>query len=207
MSLTDLILVGRLLFQECLKALLGPLLFILYVNDIKSVISHSSLKMFADDLTLYRSITDDDDCELLQWDLWKIYEWTLTWLLRLNPLKCEALNIANKRNPVRFNYYIGSHLISWVQKVKYLGVYVTPKLNWSVHCKYCAHKATVCLNRLRRIMFGASSSARNLAYKCLVRPHLEYACPVWSPFTSTNLNLLETVQRRAARWICSIWNP
>ena len=77
-------------------SILGPLLFILYVNDIKSVISHSYLKMFADDLTLYRNIASVSDCELLQWDLRRIYEWTLTWLLRLNLLKCEALNITNK---------------------------------------------------------------------------------------------------------------
>ena len=180
-------------------SILGLLLFILYVNDIKSVISHSYLKMFADDLTLYRNIASVSDCELLQWDLRRIYEWTLTWLLRLNPLKCEALNINNKRCPLHFNYYIGSHLISWVQKVKYLGVFVTSKLNWSDHYKYCVHKATVCLNHLCRIMFGASFLAKNIAYKCLVRPHLEYACPVWSPFTSSNIKLIESVQRRAAR--------
>ena len=91
--------------------------------------------------------------------------------------------------------------------MKYLGVFVTSKLNWSDHCKYCVRKATVCLNHLHRIMFGASFSAKNIAYKCLVRPHLEYACPVWSPFTSSNIKLIESVQRRAAHWICSTWNP
>ena len=143
-------------------SILGPQLFILYVNDIKSVISHSFLKMFTDDLTLYRNIASVSDCELIQWDLRRIYEWTLTWLLRLNPLKREVLNITNKCCPLHFNYYIGSHLISRVQKVKYLGVFVASKLNWSNHCKYCVHKATVCLNHLRRIMFGASFSAKNL---------------------------------------------
>ena len=53
-------------------------------------------------------------------------------------------------------------------------------------------------------MFGASSSAKNIAYKCLVRPHLEYACPVWSPFTSANIKLIESIQHRASP---SIWNP
>ena len=56
-------------------------------------------------------------------------------------------------------------------------------------------------------MFGASFSAKNIAYKCVVRPHLEYACPVWSPFTSANIKLIESVQCRAAHWICSTWNP
>ena len=131
-------------------------------------------------------------------DLNRIYEWTRTWLLRLNSLKCEALNISNKHCPLHFTYCVGSDLICWVQKVKYLGVFVTSKLNWSDHCKYCVHKAKVCLNHLRCIMIGASSSAKNIAYKCLVRPHLEYACPVWSPFTSTNIKLIGSVQCRAA---------
>ena len=59
-------------------SILGPLLFILYVNDIKTVISHSYLKMFADDLILYKKVASVGDCELLQWDLNRIYEWTRT---------------------------------------------------------------------------------------------------------------------------------
>jgi len=77
---------------------------------INSVISHSNLKMFADDLTLHRNVASVSDCELLQWDLIRIYEWTLTWLLWLDPLKCEALNIINKRSPIHCNCY---HSICW----------------------------------------------------------------------------------------------
>ena len=74
-----------------------------------------------------------------------------------------------------------------------------------LHVTYIA--TAVCLNHLRRIMFGASFSAKNIAYKCLVRPHLEYACPDWPPFTFANIKLIESMQRRAAHWICNTWNP
>ena len=57
-------------------------------------------------------------------------------------------------------------------------------------------------------MFGCNSEARCRAYKAIVRPLLEYACVVWSPHTVKDVNLLEAVQRRAARWACgSHWDP
>ena len=99
-------------------SVLGPLLFILYVNDVVSVIKHSTLKMFADDLILYREVVSIEDCQKLQQDLTQVYEWSLSWLLRLHPKKYEAINITNKRNPITFSYFVGSHLISWMQKVK-----------------------------------------------------------------------------------------
>ena len=188
-------------------SILGPLFFILYVNDVSSVVKHSSIKMFADDLTLYRDVASVDDCCLLQQDLSQVYEWTVRWLLRLHPGKCEAITLTNKRSPITFSYSIGLHSVSWVKQVKYLGLYVTPKLDWSLQCKHAASRATACLNRLRRVMYGSSPIAKAIAYKSLIRPHLEYACQVWSPYTNKNINLLESVQRRASRWICSKWNP
>ena len=72
---------------------------------------------------------------------------------------------------------------------------------------HAASRATACLNRLRRIMYGSSPIAKAIAFKCLVRPHLEYACQVWSPYTNKNIDLLESVQCRASRWIYSKWDP
>ena len=136
-----------------------------------------------------------------------MYEWTVRWLLRLHPGKCEAITLTNKRSPITFSYSIGLHSVSWVKQVKYLGLYVSPKLDWSLQCKHAASRATARLNRLRRVMYGSSPIAKAIAYKSLIRPHLEYACQVWSPYTSKNINLLESVQRRTSRWICSKWNP
>ena len=80
-------------------SILGPLLFILDVNNLSSVVKHSSIKMFANDLILYRDVASVDDCRLLQQDLSQVYEWTVRWLLHLHPGKCEAITITNKRSP------------------------------------------------------------------------------------------------------------
>ena len=122
------------------------------------------------------------------------------------PFICEAVNITNKRHPINFEYFIGSHPIPWSQKVKYLGIVISSKLRWNDHCRYVVSKATKCLNRIRRAMFGCTQAAKVSAYKALVRPYLEYACVVWAPYTAQDISLLESVQNRAARWIKSFWD-
>ena len=188
-------------------SILGPLLFILYVDDIRSVVQTSSLRLFADDVCLYAQISSDDDCLKLQNDLSRIYNWSTKWQLKLNPQKCDALNISNKRSPVVFNYFIGSSPISWSKKVKYLGIIFNSTLKWHDQCHYVVSKATQCLNRLRRAMYGCTSAAKAHAYKAIVRPCLEYACTVWSPYAAGDIKAIESVQRRSARWIKSSYDP
>ena len=188
-------------------SILGPLLFILYVDDVRSVVKHSSIKIFADDISLYSRVSCYDDCLKLQDDLSCVYQWSLKWQLKLNPKKCEAINISYKRSPINFDYCIGSCPILWSQKVKYLGVVMNSKLKWNDHCQYVVSRATKCLNRLRRAMYGCTQEAKINAYRALVRPYLEYACAVWAPHTARDIDLLESVQHRAARWIKSFWDP
>ena len=99
-------------------SVLGPLLFILYVNDIYSVINHSKHGMFADDLTLYTEVHTSADCKLLQDDLASVLLWSQRWQLSLNSAKCEAINISNKRSPVSFSYFINGHPIQWSSQVR-----------------------------------------------------------------------------------------
>jgi len=98
-------------------------------------------------------------------------------------------------------------LESIASKVKYLGIFIQSKLQWSFHCSKIAHKASLSLNQLRRAMFGCSASAKSFTYKALVRPYLEYSYTVWSPYTQKDKAVLESVQWRAARWIKSEYDP
>ena len=188
-------------------SILGPLLFVLYVDDIRSVVQTSSLKLFADDVCLYTQVSSYDDCLKLQSDLSRICSWSIKWQLKLNPQKCDALNISNKRSPIVFNYCIGPSSISWSEKVKYLGIIFNSKLKWRDQCHHVVNKATQCLNRLRRAMYGCTSAAKAHAYKAIIRPCLEYACTVWCPYIAGDIKALESVQRRAARWINSSYDP
>ena len=123
-------------------SILGPLLFITYINDIPSAVS-SNVKIFADDVTLYATVQTVQDCQILQDDLNSISRWCDMWQLRLNPSKCEVLCITNKRSPLYFDYKIGGCSLHWSSSVKYLGIYINSKLNWNNHCAHMAAKATV----------------------------------------------------------------
>ena len=187
---------------------LGPLLFLLYVNDLDSVVKYSTIKLFADDVLLYAPVRSIKDCSALQDDLAAIFYWTTRWQLRLNPNKCEALAITNQRIPLTYTYHIDQHPISWRDSVKYLGLHVHSKLSWSKHCKSIVSKATRSLNCLRSSMFRCSHEAKYVAYRALVCPILEYAAVVWCPHATGDIKLLESLQGRAARWICgSRWSP
>ena len=91
--------------------------------------------------------------------------------------------------------------------MKYLGVVITSNLKWNDHCKRIVQRATQSLNRIRRTMYGCTEKAKTLAYLALVRPCLEYCNVVWTLHTSKNIDLLESVQRRAAWWIKSSFDP
>ena len=138
-------------------SVLGPLLFILYIDSLHHSVIHSTLKIFADDVTVYRVVSNASDCQLLQEDLTRVFDWTVAWQVRLNPAKCEALNLSNKCFPPQFVYAIGGEPISWKSLVRYLGVYINSKLTWSDHCKVAASRASRVLNVLRQTMFGCSA--------------------------------------------------
>ena len=189
-------------------SVLGPLLFLLYIDDMHRVVKHSKLKLYADDVALYREIKSKTDCMLLQEDLDRICDWATKWQLRLNVSKCESFLISNKRKTISFDYYVNHSPLSWKSTVKYLGVMLRSNLSWSAHCKYASAKASKSLNFLRHTLWGATTEAKSMTYKYLVRPSLEYASVVWSPHTVSDKATVESVQRRAARWACgSRWSP
>ena len=180
-------------------SVLGPLLFLLYIDDIHRSVSHSSVLLFADDIALYKEVKSPSDQSMLQDDLSKVFEWSCKWQLNLNPSKCETICISYKRSPPPASYQLNDHVLSTKSVVRYLGILINSHLKWSDHVKYITAKATRPLNVLRHSLY---------TYKCIVRPILEYASPVWYLHSSGDIKQLENVQRRAARWVCgSRWNP
>ena len=119
----------------------------------------------------------------------------------LNPAKCEALNTSHKLSPPQFTYTANGGTISWKPLVKYFGIYINSKLTWSDHCKLTASKAARILNIMCRTMFGCSALAKDMAYRSIVRPCMEYTCVVWNPHDTRDCALFDAVQNRAARWI------
>ena len=78
-------------------------------------------------------------------------------------------------------------------------------MDWGQHISEISSKATKALGFLRRNLAFATTSTKEVAYKTLIRPKLEYAAPFWSPYSKLQINQEEKVQRTAARWTCRRW--
>ena len=154
-------------------SILGPLLFLAYVNDIGDNLK-SSVRLFADDCTIYKQVQKLSDCELLQADLDSLFHWSQTWQLNFNLSKCKVIRLTNKRNLTQYTYRINNVPLDWVSTFKYLGVKLNCKLSWVDHVTEVTLKASRVLNILRRSLRGCSKDAKVKAYTALVRPHLEY---------------------------------
>ena len=93
-----------------------------------------------------------------------------------------------------------------IQSDKYLGVVLDNRLSFNKHTDEISKKATNLLNLCRRNLHMCHENIKETAYKAIIRPHLEYASPSWNPYTSRNINKIEAVQRRAARFVLGNYN-
>ena len=120
--------------------------------------------------------------------------------MSFNPTKCEFLHITNKKTPLIHSYYIATPLIKEVTSIKYLGVQIDNKLTWNDHIQYITHKAAQVNGFLYRNLRQCPPYIKTACYKSMVHPILEYTSSVWDPHTNVNIQKLEPVQRRAARF-------
>ena len=181
---------------------LGPLMFLIYVNNIGKGLS-SRIRLFADDALLYKEIRSQEDADILQDDLSKLERWSVVWQMSFNPQKCTVLRVHRKRNPVRSNYQLLGHTLEESQSSKYLGVEISSDLKWNSHIDAITSKANQTLGFLRRNLQKCPEKVKEQAYTALVRPHLEYASCAWDPYLKKNIEKIEAVQRKAARFVKS----
>ena len=186
---------------------LGPLLFLAFINDLPECVS-SQIRLFADDCLLYRPIKSQDDVKRLRDDLIELQAWEDRWLMSFNPDKCEVLRITNKRkHAIIANYSIRGSVLRTVNSAKYLGVTIAGNLSWKSHINNITKKANSTLGFLRRNLRKCPLKTRELAYNTYVRPTLEYASSVWDTNIKDQINRVERVQRRAARFVKADYHP
>ena len=162
-------------------SILGPFLFLLYINDLPDVISNgSAIALFADDAKCSHIIRNSEDSAALQKDLDNLFNWTNTWGLSYNLKKCESMRISRKRaSPVACltdsPYVLGGHSLSLVPSQKDLGVTVTNKMTWSLDTSVVVAKANRMLGFLRRHCSAhIGPDRKKLLYLTFVRSHLSY---------------------------------
>ncbi|XP_014663381.1 PREDICTED: RNA-directed DNA polymerase from mobile element jockey-like [Priapulus caudatus] len=168
---------------------LGPLLFLLHINDLPDAVV-SQVRLFADDCLIYREIRSIADQIELQRDLERLHDWALTWGMRFNTKKCNILRIHRRAGtPLSFFYELDKHILEEVTTTKYLGLNFSFNLKWDDHISAICAKANSTLGFLRRNLKFAPKTLKKVAYKSLVRSKLEFASIVWDPFLVKNIDV------------------
>lgn len=185
---------------------LGPLLFLVYINDLPESVK-AKTRLFADDCLLYSVIRTAADAKALQDDLDKLQEWEEKWLMKFNPSKCETIRLTNKKKIVDYTYNIHGTNLKLVDEAKYLGLTIDSKLKWGPHTNKAVKKANSTLGFLRRNLRKAPEKLKAQAYQTYVRPTIEYAATIWGTTTNENQHRIEMVQRRAARFVKRQYDP
>ncbi|BHF82677.1 hypothetical protein SprV_0802581600 [Sparganum proliferum] len=181
-------------------SVLGPTLFIIYVNDCVSELN-CDVAMFADDVKLWSVIRTEFYEERLQADLTRLEKWSQDWLLPFNVTKCNVLRVGRTRSLSRRVYHLNGIPLQEVDSQKDLGVWVTASLKPSLHCSKVAKSAMSVVYLVKRAFSTFDEDCFVKVFRTFVRPQLEFAIQAWKPWTSKDLSILEKVQRRATKLV------
>ena len=156
---------------------------------------------------LYRNIKSPIDCQILQDDLNSLSQWDPDCQMKFNVAKCHSMRVTRHLpdKQILFDYTLQQQKLEQVQSAKYLGLTITDNLDWGEHVSEISCKATKTMGFLRRNLSLAPRHTKEVAYKTLVQPQLEYAAPIWNPYHKLQIQEVEKVQRTAARWTCRRW--
>lgn len=181
---------------------LGPLLFNLFINDIRDCFINGSVLLFADDLKLFAEVNGTQDCIKLQEDLERLTTWCNSNGMELNANKCHTMSFSRIKDPLHHVYYINNTPLDNVSTIKDLGVLLDQSLSFSPHISQTITKSLKMLGFIKRTSQDfTNTSSIKLLYCSLVRPHLEYASCVWSPFYNIHIRNIENVQHKFLRYI------
>ncbi|XP_068896501.1 uncharacterized protein [Tenebrio molitor] len=172
-------------------SVLGPLLFIVYTADVKYSV-RSSWVMYADNMKIYN---DSLNYQMLSNDISNISKWASDWQLPLNIGKCTVLHVGDK-NPSH-GYYLGGVELLKSSSCLDLGVLVTSNLSWWEHTSYVVKRANKIVYLLSKTFTKTTLAVTAKLIKSYVRPVLEFGHGVWAPNLKRDIDLLESVQRRA----------
>ena len=184
---------------------LGPLLFILFINDMKLCVTGSIIRFFADDTRILRHIYSLADTKVLQEDLLSVVQWAKRNNMALHEDKFELLVHRHRHNNSLSNYPFAildqtyqvsdGNMLYPAEAVKDLGVIVSSDLSWTPHVSMIAERA----RKVAAWVLSAFKTRNKLTmmtlYKSLIRSHLEYCCPLWSSSKNADIQQLEGVQR------------
>lgn len=167
-------------------SVLGPLLFLIFINDMPELLHHLS-KLFADDSKLLAEIKNELDLIMVQTDLNSLVDWSNNWLMDFNLDKCKVMKLVKNKKHTNFgqrqllekSFYMtdtdgNRHVLEETNFERDLGVYVSDDMKWSKHIQQIASKASSVMGSLKRTFSLWNVFTFKKLFTCFVRPHLEY---------------------------------
>ena len=179
-------------------SVLGPILFVLFINDLPDIIN-STVHIFADDTKVYRRFSSENDRAKLQDDINSLVKWSDTWQLKLNADKCKVLQLGHNNN--QYTYDMAGVELQITPCEKDLGVYIDNKLKFHDHVAHAVNKGNRMLGLIKNTFSCLDKETIPKLYKALVRPHLEYGNVIWHPRFEMDKIAVEKVQRRATKLV------
>ncbi|CAK1584172.1 unnamed protein product [Parnassius mnemosyne] len=181
---------------------LGPLEFILLINDLPEVIKDSKCLLFADDLKLFLSVADVSDCEQLQRDIDRVVQWSAINKLYFNTSKCEVISYGRRQAPLQYRYEVDGTVMPRVSFVHDLGVQIVAELTFRRHIEDTCGKAFRNLGFiLRNCRDYLSTAIIKVLYNALVRSRLETSAIIWNPHEDKYINMVEKIQNKFTRFL------
>ena len=185
-------------------SILGPTLFVLFMNDIvEGLDPATNINMYADDTKIWRRMIDHDDHLILQRDIDYLFDWASKNKMKFHPSKCKVLMVSKFNPPlidvlpfVQFYYTMENKILDYVSSERDLGVIMNQTLNFSEHANYLYSKANQRLGLLKRIChFVNNITKRRVLYITMVRSIFEHCPVIWRPSSNTIISRLESLQK------------
>lgn len=154
-------------------SVLGPLHFLIFMNDLSNNIS-SKVCLFADDCAIYQKIGNQDDATLLQKDLNSVLAWCQKYNMELNISKCKSVCVSHTSLACP-HYYLTDMSLESASSHKYLGVHIWSNLSWKHHVRYIITKANSSLRYFRINFYMALPSLKKILYITCIHLSIEYA--------------------------------
>ena len=142
---------GRVMSEVLRRSVLGPLLFLVYVNDIWRNLEQT-IKLFPGDCIIYRKIINDNDIDTLQIDLDRLEQWALANAMKITLGKSQAVNFVRARVKDPLNYFCGDQRIPEASSCKYLGIILCNDLIWDDQVNYIVQRAWQALHFLTHVL-------------------------------------------------------
>ena len=180
---------------------LGPIIFVLYINDILENITSDGF-LFADDTKIFRAITSKEDALHLQSDIDSLKFWSETWGMEFNLDKCHVLTLGKFENTkYTHRYQLGGEELEHVFTEKDLGVTIDSGLTFADHISNKTRLANAIVGLIRRSFSHLDTRSFKKLFCAFVRPHLEYAQSVWAPHLQKHIDKIEDVLMRATKLV------